>query len=108
LQLKWRGGMLLSPKNDELRREPGPQDLKPLNDRMTGSTQRNHQRLFRNARHPVMDHDVVTILLRRLVKAPLTRPVISFEDCFAVATKILPIMMLSRQTSCTHAVRRDL
>ena len=99
--------MLLTPQDDELRREPYIENLQTLDNRMASGAKRNHQRGLRDAGDAMMDDDPIAVFLSGPVEAALAGPFVAAQDGFAMAAEIFPIVMLASETARTHASRRD-
>jgi hypothetical protein len=101
-------GMLLTPQDDELRREPYVEDLQALDNGMASGAKRNHQRWLRDAGDAVMDDDPIAVFLSGTVEAALAGPFIAAQNGFAMPAEIFLIVMLASETARTHSSRCDL
>ena len=99
--------MLLTPEDNELRREPYVEDLQALDNGMASGAKRNHQRGLRDAGDAVMDDDPIAVFLSRAAEAALAGPFIAAQNGFAMPAEILLIVMLASETAWTHAARCD-
>ena len=106
-QLIVRVGMLLTPQDDELRREPYIENLQALDNGMASGAKRNHQRGLRDAGDAMMDDDPIAVFLSGAVEAALAGPFIATQNGFAMPAEIFLIVMLASETAWTHASRRD-
>jgi len=99
--------MLLTPQDDELRREPYIEDLQALDDGVASGAERNHQRGLRNAGDAMMDDDPIAVFLSGAVETPLAGPLIAAQNGFAMPAEIFLIVMLASETAGTHSSRYD-
>ncbi len=106
-QLVLAVGMLLTPQNDELRREPYIEGLQALDNGMASGAKRNHQRGLRDAGDAMMDDNPIAVFLSGAVEAALAGPFIAAQNGFAMPAEIFLIVMLASETAWTHAARCD-
>ncbi len=99
--------MLLTPQNDELRREPYIEGLQALDNGVASGAKRNHQRGLRDAGDAMMDDDPIAVFLSGAVEAPLAGPFVATQNGFAMPAEVFLIVMLASETAWTHASRRD-
>ena len=99
--------MLLTPQDDEPRREPYVEDMQALDNRMASGAKRNHQSGLRDAGDAMMDDDPIAVFLSGAVEAALAGPFIAAQNGFAMSTEIFLIVMLASETAWAHASRRD-
>ncbi len=99
--------MLLTPQDDELRREPYIEDLQALDNGVASGAKRNHQRGLRDAWDAMMDDDPIAVFLSGAVEAALAGPSIAAQNGFTMPAEIFLIVMLASETAWTHASRRD-
>lgn len=100
--------MLLTPQDDQLRREPYVENLQALDNGVASGAKRDHQRELRDAGDAMMDDDPIAIFLSGTVEAALAGPLVATQDGFAMPAEIFLIVMLASETAWTHASRCDL
>jgi hypothetical protein len=99
--------MLLTPQDDQLRREPHIEDLQALDNGMASGAKQNHQRGLRDAGDAMMDDDPIAVFLGGSVEAALAGPFIATQNGFAMPAEIFLIVMLASETAWTHTARCD-
>jgi hypothetical protein len=99
--------MLLTPQDDQLRREPYIENLEALDNSMASGAKRNHERGLRDAGDAMMDDDPITVFLSGAVEAALAGPFIAAQNGFAMPAEIFLIVMLASETAWAHAARCD-
>ena len=99
--------MLLTPQDDQLRREPYIENLQALDNGVASGAKRNHERGLRDAGDAMMDDDPITVFLSGAVGAALAGPFIAAQNGFAMPGEIFLIVMLASETAWTHAARCD-
>ena len=100
-------GMLLTPQDDQLGREPYIENLQALDNGMASGAKRNHQRGLRDAGDAMMDDDPIAVFLGGAVEAALAGPFFAAQNGFAMPAEIFLIVMLASETAWTHASRCD-
>ena len=100
-------GMLLTPQDDELRREPYIENVQALDNGVASGAKRNHQRGLRDAGDAMMDDDPIAVFLSGAVEAALAGPFIAAQNSFAMPAEIFLIVMLASETAGTHSARCD-
>jgi hypothetical protein len=100
-------GMLLTPQDDELRREPYIEDLQALDNGVASGAKRNHQRGLRDAGDAMMDDDPIAVFLGGAVEAALAGPFVAAQNGFTVPSEMFLIVMLASETAWTHSSRYD-
>jgi hypothetical protein len=91
--------VLLAPQDPQLRGQPAPHRLQPLDGGVTGGTKRNHQRRRGDAGHPMVDHDPIAVLLCGTIGASLAGPMVALQDGLAMSAEMLPVVMLAGQAA---------
>jgi len=99
--------MLLTPQDDELRREPYIENLQALDNGMASGAKRNHERGLRDAGDAVMDDNPIAVFLSGTVEAALAGPFIAAQNGLAMPAEIFLIVMLASETAWTHSSRYD-
>ena len=99
--------MLLTPQDDQLRREPYIENLQALDNGVASGAKRNHQRGLRDAGDAMMDDDPIAVFLGGSVEAALAGPFVAAQNGFAMPAEIFLIVMLASETAWTHAARCD-
>jgi hypothetical protein len=99
--------MLLTPQDDELRREPYVEDVQALDYSVASGAKRNQQRGLRDAGDAMMDDNPIAVFLSGPVEAALAGPFIATQNGFAMPSEIFLIVMLASETEWTHAARCD-
>ena len=100
-------GMLLTPQDDELWREPNIENVQALDNGMASGAKRDHQRGLRDAGDAMMDDDPIAVFLSGAVEAALAGPFVATQNGFAMPAEIFLIVMLASETAWTHAARCD-
>jgi len=70
--------VLLAPQDPQLRWQPDAHRLQPVDRGVTGGAARNQQRRARDARHAMMHHDPIGVLLRGTYQALLCQALLDF------------------------------